>query len=95
MPINELSDEEFLSHRAEPKQSYSKEQKIEQSLKKRTRERPNREELKQLIRNKSFSEIGRIYNVTDNAIRKWCDFEKLPRKKRQIDSYSDKEWESV
>ena len=30
--------------------------------------RPNREELKQLIRSQSFSALGRKYDVTDNAI---------------------------
>ena len=58
----------------------------------RKAERPSREELKDLIRNKSFLEIGRIFNVSDNAIRKWCDFENLPRKKTEINKYSDEEW---
>lgn len=51
-----------------------------------------REELKELIRNKSFSEIGRLYNVSDNAVRKWCDKYNLPRTKRDISSYSNEEW---
>lgn len=58
-------------------------------------ERPNREELKQLIRTKSFYEIGRMYNVRDNSIRKWCDRYNLPRRKTDINSYTDEEWESV
>lgn len=57
--------------------------------------RPNREELKKLIRTKSFLEIGRMYNVSDNAIRKWCDSENLPRRKKEINSYSDEEWEKI
>ena len=55
----------------------------------------SREELKNLIRNKSFSEIGRLYNVSDNAVRKWCDKYCLPRKKTEIKQYSDKEWEVI
>lgn len=55
----------------------------------------SREELKDLIRNKSFSEIGRLYNVSDNAVRKWCDKYCLPRKKTEIKQYSDKEWEVI
>jgi len=63
------------------------------SLTKRTVTRPSRKELKQLIRTKPFTEIGKMYGVSDNSIRKWCDFEKLPRKKKDINSYSDEEWE--
>lgn len=54
--------------------------------------RPSKEELKRLIREKSFVEIGRMYNVSDNAIRKWCDNYNLPRKKSEIKKYSDEEW---
>jgi len=57
--------------------------------------RPNREELKKFIRTMSFTQIAQKYNVTDNAIRKWCDAENLPRRKRDIQKYSDKEWESI
>ena len=58
-------------------------------------ERPNREELKTLIRTKPFTQIAKDYNVTDNAIRKWCDSEKLPRTKKEINSYSDEEWKNI
>ena len=54
---------------------------------------PKREELKQLIRNKTFVQIGRMYGVTDNAIRKWCDKYNLPRKAREIKEYSQEEWD--
>lgn len=52
-----------------------------------------KDELKKLIRIKSFTSIGKMFNVTDNAIRKWCDFYNLPRTKKEINSLSDKEWE--
>lgn len=58
-------------------------------------ERPDREELKKLIREESFVELGRIYNVTDNAIRKWCDSYGLPRKVSEIKKYSQEEWEKI
>lgn len=58
-------------------------------------ERPSREELKFLIRTKSFLEIGRQYGVTDNAIRKWCKAEGLPSKKKDIKSYSNEEWDKI
>lgn len=59
--------------------------------------RPSREELKKLIRTKSFLSIARLYNnqISDSAIRKWCDSYKLPRTKREINSYSDEEWEKI
>ncbi len=61
----------------------------------RETEWPNRELLKHLIRTKSFLEIGRMFNVTDNAIRKWCDYYFLPRKKSEIKNYSDEQWELI
>lgn len=58
----------------------------------RKAERPTREELKFLIRTKPFTQIANDYGVTDNAIRKWCDAEKLPRTKKEINSYSEQDW---
>lgn len=58
-------------------------------------ERPNRELLKEKIRNQSFVSIGREYNVTDNAIRKWCKAYNLPSKKTDIKKYSNIEWEQL
>ena len=55
----------------------------------------SREELKNLIRNKPFVEIGYMFSVSDNAIRKWCDFYNLPRKKTEIKSITDKDWELI
>ena len=54
-----------------------------------------REELKLLIRTTPFSVIGARFNVTDNAIRKWCDSYNLPRRKKDIIAYSDIEWEQI
>ena len=63
------------------------------SDKNRITEKPiTREELKQLIRFKPFTEIGKLYNVSDNAIRKWCAGYNLPTKKKDIKAYSDEEW---
>ena len=65
------------------------------SFKSRIVERPSREELKNLIRTKSFLEIAKIYQVSDNAIRKWCDAENLPRKKSDIKNISDQDWQNI
>ena len=56
------------------------------------KERPDRTELKHLIRNQSFLALSRKYGVSDNAIRKWCIAEGLPYKKSEINAYSDEEW---
>lgn len=58
-------------------------------------ERPTRKELKNLIRTTSFLQIGKSYNVSDNAVRKWCDGYGLPRKVSEIKSYSDEEWDRI
>lgn len=57
--------------------------------------RPNREELKTMIRNESFLCIGRRYDVSDNAIRRWCKAMNLPTKKTEIKQYSDEEWSNI
>lgn len=57
--------------------------------------RPDREELKQLIRTTPFTTIGKMYNVSDNAVRKWCKTENLPSKATIIKQYSDIEWELI
>ena len=55
----------------------------------------SRDELKQLIRTTPFTTIGKLYNVSDNAVRKWCDKYNLPRKTTEIKAYSDEEWVSI
>ena len=58
-------------------------------------ERPTREKLKELIRVKPFTQIGAAYDVSDNAVRKWCDAYNLPRKKSEINKISDEDWEKI
>lgn len=57
--------------------------------------RISRDELKSLIRNNNFKQIGKLYGVSDNAVRKWCDKYNLPRRKVDIIKYSDEEWLSI
>lgn len=61
----------------------------------RRTEWPSREELKTLVRMKSFAELGRFFGVSDNTIRKWCVYYNIPNKKKDIISYPDEEWELV
>lgn len=65
------------------------------ALAQRRTERPSREQLKSLIRKTSFLEIGRMYGVTDNTIRKWCKGYSLPFKKTIIKEYNDFDWEKI
>lgn len=46
--------------------------------------KPSYDSLKELIFKFSFREIGRKYNVTDNAVRKWCKKYNLPHRKKDI-----------
>ena len=46
--------------------------------------RPSKEELLELIKTKSFVEIGKMFGVQDNAIRKWCKSYGIPHTKAQI-----------
>ena len=61
----------------------------------RVTEWPTRDELKQLIRNIPFTTIGKQFGVSDNAVRKWCDYYKLPRRVSEIKKYSDEEWNNI
>ena len=58
-------------------------------------ERPNRNELKKLIRNTPFTQLGKQFGVSDNSIRKWCKAENLPSKSAEIKSYTNEEWELI
>lgn len=44
----------------------------------------DRDKLLELITTKSFVQIGKIYNVSDNTIRKWCKKYDLPIKRSEI-----------
>lgn len=61
----------------------------------RLTERPSREELKEKIRTTPFTQIASQYNVTDNAIRKWCKAENLPHRVSDIKNISDSDWEQI
>ena len=52
----------------------------------------SREELKTLIRVESFRQIGKMFGVSDNAIRNWCIKYNLPKTKKEIKNISDEEW---
>ena len=39
-----------------------------------------------------FTQIAKLFEVTDNAIRKWCKDENLPYRAKDIKNISDEEW---
>ena len=53
----------------------------------RTIERPSKEVLAKLIQEKTFVELGRVYGLSDNGIRKWCKGYDLPYTKKGIEEY--------
>ena len=57
--------------------------------------RPNRQELKDMIRNYSFTHIAKIYGVSDKSISKWCKANNLPCLKKEIKQYTDEDWKKI
>lgn len=55
----------------------------------KVKDRPSKDSLENLIQNHSFVQIGRIYGVSDNAIRKWCKSYGLPFRKLAIKQQYD------
>lgn len=44
----------------------------------RKTEWPSKEELERLLKNGSFLSVGKMFGVSDNAVRKWCKYYGLP-----------------
>lgn len=94
-PKKELTDEEFLNFQQEKLFTRSKEMREQLSKINRKVERCSRDELKELIRIMPFVKIGEKFGVTDNAIRKWCDYYNLPRRVKDIKAISDEDWNNI
>ena len=58
-------------------------------------DRPTKTQLKELIRNKSFVDIGILYGVDGNSVRKWCKKYNLPSRKYEINNITDDEWADI
>lgn len=56
---------------------------------------PSREELKAMIKNTPFTQIGKMYGVSDNAVRKWCVSMNLPVSRSKIKEYTPEQWELI
>lgn len=55
----------------------------------------NRDELKNRIRNESFSKIGADFGVTRSAVKRRCISFDLPHSERVIKTISDEDWENI
>ena len=55
----------------------------------------SRIELKEKIRTTPFTQIGKEFGVSDNAVRKWCEKYNLPKKVSEIKKISDEDWELI
>lgn len=55
----------------------------------------SREQLKKLIYTESFEKIGRNFNVSGNAVKKWCIKYNLPSKKNLIKQFTTEEWDKI
>lgn len=53
-------------------------------MRSKVKDKPSREELKQMLKTMSVVSIGRKYQVCDNTIRKWCKKYSLPYKREDI-----------
>lgn len=70
---------------------YQSKAQIEQHIKRRkVKTRPTSDELWELIKTMPFTQVGKLYGVTDNAIRKWCKEYGLPYRKRDIERRIEK-----
>ena len=52
-------------------------------------ERPTKEEFLKIVVDfgVNFTQIGKHFGVTDNAIRKWCKFYGIPHRKKELQEY--------
>lgn len=55
----------------------------------------DRERLKNEIRAMPFATICKKYNANPTSVREWCDKMNLPRRKSEINSYTDDEWKMI
>jgi len=79
---------------------FKKEREEQLKLRKQQKEqyeanKPDRIKLKELIRNNSISEVGRMFQVAPTTIYRWCRKFNLPDSKKKINNYSDEEWELI
>lgn len=53
-------------------------------FRRRVVERPNKEKLLSLVKSNTFRQVGKMYGVSENSIRKWCKSYGLPYRKSDL-----------
>ena len=61
----------------------------------RKTQRPSRDDLKNLVRYNSFAAVAKMFDVSDNTIRKWCQYYNLPYRVNDIKLISDEDWDLI
>lgn len=57
---------------------------------------PDRNELKERLHEfQSFAALGRLYEVSDNTIRKWCKRYELPSRSKDLQNLTEDDWEKI
>lgn len=81
-PIRKISKKKYYCKECgKEKTYYSKNGLCKSCTAKRQRKcnRPCKTELIELLNNNSFEKVGKLFGVSGNAVRKWCDGYNLPR----------------
>lgn len=55
----------------------------------------SKEDLKNRIRTETFSSIAKDFNMSANGIKRWMTKYGLPNTKKEINTYSDEEWDKL
>ena len=60
-------------------------------IQRKVEERPAPMVLAELIKEKGFVKTGEMFGVSDNAIKKWCEMYGMPRLKKEVIAWYDKQ----
>lgn len=88
--IEEIAKEKELKDSKKIKITKVKKEKVKEEKQKNTKKRtiPTKEEVITLLKEtKNFSEAGRLRNVSDNAVRKWCKKYGIPIHTKKMIQY--------
>ena len=90
--ISDFDEDKYYSYL---KELVNKNKKVVEKKENKISKKPDREILKKQIRTLPFLQIGKLYDVSDNAVRKWCKSYDLPSRVSDIKIISDEEWKKI
>lgn len=84
---------EYCGKKFEPSSNTTKfcSQSCRQKATRVVQDRPNRTQLKKLILEHSMVDIAKMYNISDNGVRRWCENYHLPYRVKDIKKLREKE----